>query len=292
MPSTQTRQKLRLGHFLQRLRERSALTHSDVSKYMRRVQSSISKMENGYMLCTYSELTTMLAFYEATDEENERGHELWEDAQNSVKRVRYSSTFPAEYRNYVRAESEADSVRCISTAAIPGLLQIPAYVRAVSLAAEHHVDEVMAERAVAGRRNRQKRLFESEPLRLHAVIDECALRRKVGGSGVMREQLRHVLESAERDHITVQVVPFDFGAYGFSAGPMVILGFEEPDHHETVYLEYPTGGQWVRNQRAVQEFTETFAGVASFALSPERSVRLIEAAMEDLERDGSLHDLA
>lgn len=292
MPSTQTRQKLRLGHFLQRLRERSALTHRDVAEYLRRVQSSISKIENGYMLCSYSELTAMLTFYGAIDEEHGRGKELWEDAKDSVKRVRHSSTFPAEYRNYVRAEAEADSVRTISTGAIPGLLQIPAYVRATSCTAGHLVDDVMVERAVAGKRSRQKRLVGPDPLRLHAVIDECALRRRVGGSGVMREQLRHVLESAEQDHIKVQVVPFDVGAYGFSSGPMVILGFGDPDEHESVYLEHPAGGHWVRNLRNVQEYTQTFVDVADVALSPEESARLIEAAMEDLDRDGSLHDLA
>jgi len=286
MPSTQTRHKRRLGQFLQRLRERSALTHSDVAEYLRRVQSSISKIENGYMLCSYSELAAMLAFFDASEQERAEAQEMWEEARSSVRRVRHSSSFPHEYRNYVRSESEADSVRALSTHVLPGLLQTPAYVRAINAAADRVVDELALERAVAGKRSRQKRLSDPDPLRLHALIDESALRREVGGPAVMREQLRHVLESAEQEHITVQVVPFELGAYAFSSGPMVILGFEDAADHDAIYLEHPCGGHWVRSRRTVEEFAQTFADVAARAPSPEESADLVATAMRRWEHDG------
>ena len=286
MPSTQTRHKRRLGQFLQRLRERSALTHRDVAEYLRRVQSSISKIENGYMLCSYSELAAMLAFFEASEAEQVEAQQMWEEARTSIKRVRHSSTFPHEYRTYVRSETEADSVRALATHVIPGLLQTPAYVRAVNAAADRLVDELMLERAVAGKRSRQKRLSAPEPLQLHALVDEGAIRRVVGGPGVMRDQLRHLLERAEEGHITIQVVPFEMGAYAFSSGPMVILGFADAADHDAIYLEHPVGGYWVRSRRTIEELAATFDDVAARAPTPEESARIIGTAMERLERDG------
>lgn len=286
MPSTQTRHKRRLGQFLQRLRERSALTHRDVAEHLRRVQSSISKIENGYMLCSHSELVAMLALFEAAESERTEAEQMWEEARTSIKRIRHSSTFPHEYRTYIRSEAEASSVRVLATHVLPGLLQTPAYVRAINAAADRLVDELMLERAVAGKRSRQKRLSAPDPLKLHALVDEGAIRRVVGGAGVMRDQLRHLLERAAEEHITVQVVPFEMGAYAFSSGPMAILGFEDAADHDAIYLEHPVGGYWVRSRRTIEELAATFADVAAQAPTPEGSARIIGTAIERLEHDG------
>ncbi|NEE29500.1 transcriptional regulator, partial [Streptomyces sp. SID7982] len=76
------------------------------------------------------------------------------------------------------------------------------------------VDEIRCpDRDAAGRRRRadflverQKRLQEQQT-RLWAVLPVTALRVRVGGDDVMREQLRRIQQLAERGDVTVQLHP-------------------------------------------------------------------------------------
>src|SRR2546430_955893 len=58
------------------------------------------------------------------------------------------------------------------------------------------------------RMRRQQALHEDPALEVIAVIDEAALRREVGGSDVMRAQLRHLRQAAQLPNVTVQVIPY------------------------------------------------------------------------------------
>lgn len=48
----------------------------------------------------------------------------------------------------------------------------------------------------------------SNPPEIVHITDEAALRREVGGLEVMRAQIRHLLESNERDNVEFLVMPF------------------------------------------------------------------------------------
>jgi hypothetical protein len=60
---------------------------------------------------------------------------------------------------------------------------------------------------------RQRILYQPHPPRLWAVIDEAALWRPIGGPEVTRGQLRALHETARRENITVQVMPFRVGGH-------------------------------------------------------------------------------
>ncbi|WP_425329290.1 Scr1 family TA system antitoxin-like transcriptional regulator [Thermopolyspora flexuosa] len=61
---------------------------------------------------------------------------------------------------------------------------------------------------------RQELLLRKEnPLRFWTVIDEAALRRQIGSVSVMRDQYAKLLDFADRDNITIQVLPFAKGAH-------------------------------------------------------------------------------
>lgn len=283
MPSTQTRRKRRLGQFLLSLREAAGMNHERIAGLLRKSQATISKIENGYSLCNFSELGAMLAFYGATEEQSAEARAMWDDAKQDSKRVEHSSSSPPKYRAYIRAEADAESVRSLATEVVPGLLQTPRYSEAVQLAAHRFVDRTISARAVNTKRARQKRLSEGVPLRLHALIDESVLRRVVGGAEVMAEQLRHIVDEAARENVIVQVIPFEIGAYGTSSGSVTIVGFSADDDPDAVYLEYPGGGEWVENESDVQLFGATFADVAEACPAPAESVQWIRARADELE---------
>jgi hypothetical protein len=76
------------------------------------------------------------------------------------------------------------------------------------------------------RRDRQNLLHrDTDPLVLHALIDESVLRRMVGGPKTMASQLDHLLAMAKRPNVTIQVIPYRAGSYGTMGSPLIIMSF-------------------------------------------------------------------
>jgi hypothetical protein len=284
MSSTQTRRKRKFGQYLAHLRDRSHHTTEEAGRLIRRNQSQISKVENGHILCAYAELTTLLMFYGATDEERAEAEALWEDAKQDSTRIDHSSAVPKKFRTFLRNEADATIVRELQPCAIPGLLQTVGYSTAIREAAHRIVDPSLdAGKAVAARLARQKLLQGEDPLRLHALIDEAVFHRVVGGPAIMAEQLRHLVSVGAQDNITIQVIRCEAGAYGTMSGPVTILGFDDPQDPDSVYLEYPGGGQWIDDRDDVRKFLLSFEDVSAQASSAKESAVLIEALADDLE---------
>lgn len=139
---------------------------------------------------------------------------------------------------------------------------------------------------VAARLHRQRRLADEEfPLELVAIIDEAALRRRVGGAGVMREQLRHLAGAANLSGVSVQVLPNDVGAHQGMDGAFMILTFPEEEDPSVLYVEYPTGSLHIEKPEEVGAARLVFDGLRSEALSPAESVAFIEQAADELRGD-------
>jgi hypothetical protein len=280
----QTRRKRKAGRFLAELRERSGHSAEEAGAILRRNASQMSKIENGYNMCAYAELAALLVYYGASDRERVTAETLWQDAKEDGKRIQYSSAVPPKFRTYLRHEADSALVRELQPSSIPGLLQTGEYAAAARLAAHWLVDpNVGAERATAARLERQKLLHGPEPLALHVVVDEGAIRRQVGGPVVMANQLRHLLTIGEQDNITVQVITDDAGAYGTQSGPVVILGFDDPEDPEIVYLETPNGGDWVDDRDDIAKFVALFDDASAQALPAPEAAALIRARAEELE---------
>ncbi|MDW4918335.1 helix-turn-helix transcriptional regulator [Streptomyces californicus] len=103
-------------------------------------------------------------------------------------------------------ESAAGVVRTWDPALVPALLRTPAYAMAVDAAVHPDQDEAVRKRRADFLMERQHRLREQQT-RLWAVLPVTALRCRVGGEEVMREQLRALRRIAERGDVTVQLHP-------------------------------------------------------------------------------------
>jgi hypothetical protein len=284
MPSTQTRRKRKFGQLLARLRDRSHLTTEEAGRLIRRNQSQISKIENGHILCAYAELTALLTQYNATDDERDEAEALWDDAKQDSTRIDFSSAVPPKFRTFLRNEADAAKVRELAPGVIPGLLQTAEYAAAIRIAAHRIVNpSVGDEKAVAARLGRQKLLAGDDPLRMHALIDEAVLHRVVGNQAIMTKQLRHLVKMAGQDNIIIQVIRYEHGAYGTMSGPFTILGFDDPEDPDVVYLEYPGGGQWVDNKDDVRKFVQSFKDISDQAARAHESAMLIRELAGDLE---------
>jgi hypothetical protein len=123
------------------------------------------------------------------------------------------------------------------------------------------------------------RLHGDAPLRTHFLIDVAALRRAVGGPAVMYAQLLHLMAVAALPNVTIQVIGEDAGAYAIYG--VTILGFDDEDFPDVVYLETRAGGKWVENEVDVDKFRKSFHEIADEqAFTPEESLELIRELAE------------
>jgi hypothetical protein len=147
-----------------------------------------------------------------------------------------------EYRQFVAHEARASRINIYQALFIPGLLQTDDYARAITAAVlrqEPGHPHVTAR--VQIRLSRQHRFFQRlqgpNPPELVTFIDEAVLRRPVGGSAVLRDQLSHLMEMAQRPHITVVVVPMQIGAHPGLGGVFELLEFAGADTPDFLFVE-------------------------------------------------------
>lgn len=281
--ATPTRLKKRLGTFLREVRQRVGKTMDEAADHLKAKHPTVSRYETGEVLPVWSTVHMLLAFYGATGEDLAQAARLFEDAKDEPRSVRLTAGASKAFRKLVNAERDAVRERALAPFVIPGLLQTKRYAQALFEAGRAlHDPEMRPDSAVATRMERQKPLEGPDPMALHALIDEAAIRREIGGPEVLREQLDHLLAVAERPNITLQVIPYTAGGYGTMNGSITIVDYPEPDTTPGVYLEYPAGGAWVDNADDLQRFTTTFDHATARALSPADTTHLIHQQLKAL----------
>ncbi|HWE88151.1 MAG TPA: helix-turn-helix transcriptional regulator [Pseudonocardiaceae bacterium] len=281
MVAIPSRRKRKLGVHLRDIRDKAGIEMSDAADVLRVSPSTVSRFETGYLRPGWAVLLTLLEAYRSSDVDRRTAVALWENAEESVARIDLPPSTPKEYRLFLRAELEATGEQVLAPGAVPGLLRTAGYAEAAHRA-EHrfHDQSVRAARYVATSRRRQQRLADANPLRLHVLLDEMALRREIGGPAVLREQLEHLVAIAGQDNVTIQVITCGAGGYGAMSGGCTILDFD--DDEPLGYLEHPLGGTMVADRRDVQRLTDTFADAAGLALSPADSAAFIEKVATEL----------
>jgi transcriptional regulator with XRE-family HTH domain len=191
---------------------------------------------------------------------------------------KWNGPYPAWFRPFVEYEAKAKSLRTFEHSLVPGLLQTADYARAV-LATRPNTSEDKIEQLTAARLDRQVILERDSPPLLWAVIDEAVLRREVGDSKVMHDQLCHIVDAAGRPNITVEVIPYGTGAHSGLLGAFVIAEFG--DAPSIVYLETANGGQIVEKPSAIEEDALIFDSLRSDALPRRQSCDLIMKVAEE-----------
>lgn len=189
------------------------------------------------------------------------------------------SRYPEHFAEAAEAEAQATAIRQYAPLLIPGLLQTPAYARAVCRAYQPTAPEERIEEFVTARMERTRLLDDpTEPL-LWAVIDEAALRRVTGGPEVMADVLRHIADLCRRGRVIVQVLPFGAGAHAAMEGSLKLMDFE--DAPPLAYFEGVGTGRLEDDPATVRHQRFTYELLTACGLSPQKSLALIEAMAQD-----------
>ncbi|WP_026128505.1 helix-turn-helix domain-containing protein [Nocardiopsis halophila] len=271
----------RLSVQLRRYREQQGLTAAKAGAALGWPQQKISKIESGEQKrLPPDELDLLLDLYEVVDAgEREALQECARLAKERGWWSKYRNAFPGGLPDF---EAEASVIKTFEGQVVPGLLQTPEYAAEVFRAYRIRQDEEI-ERLVEARMQRQAILNKVDPPYLTAVIDEAALRRRVGGPDVMATQLRHLKHTASRHNIDIYVLPFAAGAHAATTGSFMILDFPDPMDASLGYVETPTSSLYIEDEGELREFNSMMGRAQSAALSPAGSLSLIDKVIESLE---------
>jgi hypothetical protein len=114
---------------------------------------------------------------------------------------------------FIGMEQQATSITCFGMYFVPALLQSEDYAREMIKGIAPKISpDVLAQR-VEARMRRQVLLQQPSSVRYRAILDEAVLHRQVGGLAVMKAQLEKILGLIHEERATVQVIPYEVGAY-------------------------------------------------------------------------------
>jgi transcriptional regulator with XRE-family HTH domain len=280
-PSPTVRRK-RLIIELRRLREQSGLTCEEVGARLECSGTRVSRMETGKIGVSPGDVRELLEIYGVTGPDATALVQLAREARRKGWWHTYGKLLPGWFEAYVGLESEAVRFRSFQPLVLHGLLQTMDYARAVLRAAPTASPAEEIDRLVALRMERQGVLGRPDPPDLWVVLGEGALRTRVGDDTVMRAQLRHLVDVAERPNVTLQVLPFTTAAHVNPISPFTILEFAEQTDPAVVYLEHLTGCLFAEEAAEVRRYRVVFDHLRAEALGTGQSIELITRLSEEL----------
>ena len=189
-------------------------------------------------------------------------------------------SFPPAFRSFTEDEKRATDLFVFEHSLVPGLFQTDQYARAI-LGTHPNTNDAMVRERVSGRLARQEILTREEPPppRVWALLDEGALRRRVGDAGTMHDQCVRLLELSDLPNVTIQVIPGLEGHVGL-LGAFTIA--EWPGQAGIVNVEDISDGRVVDDPAVAAHVWLTFRAMQTEALHVRASRDLIARMAEEL----------
>ncbi|WP_262285268.1 helix-turn-helix transcriptional regulator [Micromonospora sp. MA102] len=275
--------RMLLGVRLRRLREGAGVSRESAGWEIRSSESKISRMELGRVGFKERDVADLLTLYGVTAaDERAALLRLARDANSPGWWQRYGDVLPGWFQSYLGLEAAATLIRTYEVQFVPGLLQTPAYARAVVLLGHHDAPPAEVDRRVRLRMERQGLLRRGDPPQLWAVLDEAVLRRPVGGAAVMREQVDALIEATAAPHVRLQIVPFDAGGHAAAGGAFSILRFGDQDLPDIVYIEQLTSAVYLDKRDDLDHYATAMERLCGEAAPPERTPELLARIRDEL----------
>lgn len=268
----------RLARILTELRNDAGLKGSEVAAQLNWSPSKVSHIEHGRSRPSEADVEAALDLYGVASPDRDRLINLTRDIDKRGWWTAYTDVFTGDY---VALEDEAEEIKEVQLAVIPGLLQTEDYAYALEAVSARHRScgddderrQAEVRRRVQARMARKTLLGRKKPAppHLHVVLDEAALRRPIGGPDVMRDQLYALKAAARRPNVTVQVLPYEAGAHPGLNGSFILLSYAEPIDPDIVYVEGRHGDVYLESKTDVDRHRLDWAEIRELALSPQMS---------------------
>ncbi|GGZ96763.1 transcriptional regulator [Streptomyces spiroverticillatus] len=279
-----TARQVRLGSELRKLRERAQVTARDAGGLLSTATDAarISNIPAGRLGISEERIRRLFTFYQCHDEDlltalcavaNERrGTHWWDD---------YRGTLAPGFLDIAELEHHAVALRCLQPVTFPGLLQTEDYARALFGGAIPKVPADEVEVRVEHRMKRRVIFDRPEPPQFEAIVHEAALRMRVGGRKVAREQLDYLLQASEQEWVTLRVIPFTSDDF-IEVTQTVMFASGTVPQLDTVHIDTPFGGRLLDAVASIDGYRALFEFAEQTSLSPEESRSFIHHVAREL----------
>ncbi|MBD0709191.1 MULTISPECIES: helix-turn-helix domain-containing protein [unclassified Streptomyces] len=277
-----TARQVRLGSELRKLRKCAGMTARDAGGLLSTDAARISNIEAGRLGISEDRIRRLFAFYRSDDDDlltalcaiamERRGTHWWDE---------YRGILAPGFLDIAELEHHATSLRCLQPMTFPGVMQTEDYARALFAGVIPRVptDEVDAR---VEHRMRRRAIFERDtPTRFEAIVHEAALRMRVGGRKVARDQLDHLLNVSEQDWITLRVIPFTADLF-IEATLTVMYATGAVPQLDTVHIDTPFGGNFRDAAADLDRYRALLAFAEQAALDPDESRSFIHHIAREL----------
>ncbi|MFD6290902.1 helix-turn-helix domain-containing protein [Streptomyces sp. NPDC060205] len=251
----------------------------DAAGFLGTSQAQISNIEAGKNGISEARLRRLAHIYACDDAQlvdalaemaNTQGQGWWEE---------YRGVLPPAAPDLAELEHHASYVRTFQVVHIPGVLQTEEHVRAASLFVQPDLPDDDREARVRFRMRRRHVLERGTPY--DVIIHEAALRMRVGGPRVTRAQLEHILLTAERETVTIRVIPFTADGFAGAGHSMQYVGGVVP-RLDTVQIDSSHGAVFIDAPAQLGRYQARFASVDNAALTQDASLDLIRRITREL----------
>ena len=268
-PTVRQRQ---VGARLRQLRVGLGRTVEDVAGEMLCSATKISRLETGARPASLRDVRDLCRIYGVTEQETQALMSLARQAREPGWWTQYEDL---NLSPYIGFEQDATAITAFSMYWVPALLQTAEYARAVITGIARKIEPAVLERRIEVRLRRQQLLDREEPPRYRALLDEAVLHRQVGGANVMAGQLGRILELAQEEKVTVQVIPFEAGAHASADSNFELLEFSGTSLPSIVFVEGMYSNLYQERTTEVVRYREAIEYLRDEALTPRESLNRI-----------------
>jgi len=271
-----------LGLRLRKLRTDRDLTVEEVADMLMCSTAKISRLETAARPPILRDVRDLCGLYKVDEAATA---DLMEIAKEARKQGWWTKYEDHKLSPYIGLEQEAAAITAYSMYFVHALAQTEEYAQTIIRAIAPKMTPEIHKQRVELRLRRQELLDGVNPPRYRLLLDEAVLRRPIGTSGLMAAQLARILELVSSQKATVQVIPFDLGAYFVSDVNYTFLEFTESWLSPVVFVESLGGNQYYERPADVALYRESIESIRDGALSPRDSVLLLTEAQKSYAAD-------
>jgi transcriptional regulator with XRE-family HTH domain len=272
----------RLASALRRLRLASGRTVEEVALHLECSAAKISRIENNLVTVRIQDARDLLDLYGVQDDERERLLSLVRDARKRAWWFPYADLLAEGFDKFIVFEEEAADIWMLEARLVPGLFQTEQYAAAL-MGSRRDVRPETVERLVRLRIDRQKVLTRRDPPAMHVLLDEAALRRRVGPSDVMAGQYKRLVSEAGAQNISLRILPLDAEPHQAPGFSFTVFGFADPADPRIVFEEVLEGTVFHESAEKAGRFMAAFEQARGCAWDEAASVRFLTQLAEQAE---------
>ena len=275
---------LRLGAEIRTLRAEAGLTADQLGRRIGRSRADISRLENGHVV----DQADVISILDVLGVDGDRWTQVVTIAREAGEKGWWESykTMGDRQALYANLEAGAATIREYQQTFLPGLLQVPEFVRA-RCDADAAIEQmhVSADGVAAGNAGRQRMLRRPGGPTYDVIVDEVAVRRLTAPPEVVKKQLYHLATTINSDlKATLRILPVCAIVEDFTVPRCTfsIYTYPDPGDPDVVAIDTVTSDLILTEPDQVTPYEKLFERLRDAALPAADSLELLTKAAAEL----------